>query len=609
MCGIVGILSKYYEKNMEYVLKSLEILQNRGYDSNGISYYNNEEFKILKYITDKNNDAYENIKKNISKSALTNNIIGHNRWATHGGVNTKNCHPHSSNDKKWILVHNGIFENYKMWKDKLIENGYHFHTETDSEVIVNMIQYFQETYENTEDVIRQVVLNLEGTFACILQSVDDPKKMWCFRHGSPLLIAHDKNFVMIVSEKSGFLNLFDKYLVLDSEDICTISLDDDDNNISIKTTHYYEYNQIDKMNIKDSPHPHLHWTLSEIYEQPETILKSINYGGRIKDGVHLGGLETYRNKLKTASNLIVLGCGTSYHAGLFGKYKLKMMNNWNSIQVIDGAEFVKEDIPKLGETVAILISQSGETIDLYRCLPILKKQNILTIGIINVVDSLIAREVDCGIYCNAGVEIGVASTKAFLSQSIILQLFGLYCLQLKGATNFDTLSQNLKKLVEDIRGILLLNNKVKEIAMFLKEFNQMFILGKDIDECIAKEVSLKIKEISYIHSEAYASSSLKHGPFALLTEEMPVLLFNSNANHNAKIENCFNEIKSRNAPIIYIGVPCHIQTEHMIFIPDNEDFSSLCMLILGQLLAYHLSVLRGNNPDKPRNLAKVVTVE
>lgn len=607
MCGIVGILSKYYEKNTEYVLGSLEILQNRGYDSNGISYYENEEFKISKYITDKENDAYENIKKSFYKSVLTNNIIGHNRWATHGGVNIDNCHPHSSNNKKWILVHNGIFENYKTWKDKLSQDGYQFYSETDSEVIVNMIQYFQETYENTEDVIQQVVLNLEGTFACILQSLDNPNKIWCFRHGSPLLIAHDENFVMIVSEKSGFLNLFDKYLVLNSEDICTISLDDD--TISIKTTHYYEYNLIDKMNMKDSPFPHVHWTLSEIHEQPETILKSINYGGRIKNGIHLGGLETYKDKLQTASNLIILGCGTSYHAGLFGKYKLKMMNNWNSIQVIDGADFVKEDIPTIGETVAILISQSGETIDLYRCLPILKKKNILTVGIINVVDSLIAREVDCGIYCNAGVEIGVASTKAFLSQSILLQLFGLYCLQLKVATNFEKLSQNLKKLVEDVRSILLLDNKVKEIAMFLKEFNQMFILGKNIDECIAKEVSLKIKEISYIHSEAYASSSLKHGPFALLTEEMPVLLFNSNVNHNAKIENCFYEIKSRNAPIIYIGVRCNIQTEHMIFIPDNEDFSSLSMLILGQLLAYHLSVLRGNNPDKPRNLAKVVTVE
>ena len=607
MCGIVGILSKYYEKNIEYVLKSLERLQNRGYDSNGISYYENKKMNILKYITDKENCAYENIKKNICESTFTNNIVGHNRWATHGGVNTNNCHPHSSNNEKWILVHNGIFENYKTWKDKLCQEGYEFYSETDSEVIVNMIQYFEETFENIEDVIRQVILNLEGTFACILQSADNPNKMWCFRHGSPLLIAHDENLVMIVSEKSGFLNLFDKYIVLDSHDICTLSLED--NTISIKTTHYYEYNLIDKMNIKESPFPHAHWTLSEIYEQPETILKSINYGGRIKNGIHLGGLEAHKDKLRTASNLIILGCGTSYHAGLFGKYKLKTMNHWNSIQVIDGADFVKEDIPSMGETVAILISQSGETIDLYRCLPILRKQNILTIGVINVVDSLIAREVDCGIYCNAGVEIGVASTKAFLSQSIILQLFGLYCLQLKGQTNFEKLLQNLKKLVEEVRNILLLDNKVKETANFLKRFHQMFILGKDIDECIAKEVSLKIKEISYIHSEAYASSSLKHGPFALLTEEMPVLLLNSNANHSSKIENCFHEIKSRNAPIIYIGVPCNIKTEHMIFIPNNDDFGSLCMLIVGQLLAYHLSVLRGNNPDKPRNLAKVVTVE
>jgi glucosamine--fructose-6-phosphate aminotransferase (isomerizing) len=421
-------------------------------------------------------------------------------------------------------------------------------------------------------------------------------------------------YAIITSEQSGFCNMVNNYITLNNDDICIIIKDND--KINIKTSNQYIHKKVNILNYDLTPHPYKHWTIKEIYEQPNTIFNAINRGGRIKNEkeVKLGGLESKIYLLKNIQNIIILGCGTSYNAGMYGSYYLKTLCNFNTVQVFDGAELNEYDIPKKGETAFILISQSGETKDLHRCIDIAQRNNIITIGIINVIDSLIAREVDCGIYCNAGREMGVASTKAFTSQVICLSMLSIWFAQINNLNeikrtqmikDLHNLSNDFKNVIENIEP------KIKNIASKFKNYNNLFLLGKGTDEYIAKEGSLKIKEISYIHSEGYSSSSLKHGPFALLDENFPTIIVNCQYEHTNKILNSFEEVHSRNSPIILItnnsldiNKNCDI-----IKISKNHTYESLLAIIPLQLLAYYLSINRNINPDIPKNLAKVVTVE
>jgi glucosamine--fructose-6-phosphate aminotransferase (isomerizing) len=331
--------------------------------------------------------------------------------------------------------------------------------------------------------------------------------------------------------------------------------------------------------------------------------------------VKLGGLEQNIDKLKNINNIILLGCGTSYHAGLYGSYFLKTLCNFYSVQVFDGAELNEYDIPKNGKCAFVLISQSGETKDLHRCIEIAKENNIITIGIVNVVDSLIAREVDCGIYCNAGREMGVASTKAFTCQVVCLSMLAIWFAQIHNLNEYKRIKiiKDLHNLSNDYKNtIYTCNEEIKDLANKFIKYNNLFLLGKGTDEYVAKEGSLKIKEISYIHSEGYSSSSLKHGPFALLDEDFPTIIINSCEEHTSKIINCFEEVHSRNSPILFITNNYNIQLKkdcHLINICKNNSFSSLIAMIPLQLLAYYLSIYKNINPDIPKNLAKVVTVE
>jgi glucosamine--fructose-6-phosphate aminotransferase (isomerizing) len=435
------------------------------------------------------------------------------------------------------------------------------------------------------------------------------------RNGSPLLIGQTEDRVIITSEQSGFCNMVSNYITLNNDDICIIEKTVSE--VKLTTNHVYLKKNISVMEGVLTPHPYSHWTLKEINDQPNTIMNAINKGGRIKSKteVKLGGLEQCAHNLKNIKNVIILGCGTSFFAGLYGMYFFKQICNFNTVQVFDGAEFSNCDIPKIGETAFILISQSGETKDLHRCIEIAKTNNITTIGVINVVDSLIAREVDCGIYCNAGKEVGVASTKSFTSQVVCLSLAALWFAQLHNINeNKRTkMISDLHNLSNDFKNTLdCCSEQIQVIAKKMRQNNNMFLLGKGSDEYIAKEGSLKIKEISYIHSEGYSSSSLKHGPFALLDENMPVVILNLDQTHMVKTINCCQEVASRNSPIILItnthdvvqGINCET-----VFVPENKTYGSLLGVVPIQLLAYYLSVERGINPDKPKNLAKVVTVE
>lgn len=623
MCGIFSIVLNNNENIYDLIISGLVQLQNRGYDSAGLSVMNDKTIEVHKYASTSEEDSIIKLKNlGLVQKEKFYIGIGHNRWATHGVKNDKNAHPHLSNNNNFSIVHNGIIENYNDLKKILIINNFTFTSQTDTEVVVNLIELNYRTTNNTFEAIKKTIGALRGTYGLVIQSLYEPNALFCVRNGSPLLVGQNDNCVIVTSEQSGFCNMINNYITLHSDDICVITKTNE--NILFTTSHIYTTNNVSLLDTELSPFPYKHWTIKEIYEQPNVVLNSINKGGRIKNQseVKLGGLEQHIDSLLYINNIIILGCGTSYFAGLYGMYFFKQICEFNTVQVFDGAEFNELDIPKIGNTAFILVSQSGETKDLHRCIEIAKQKNIMTIGIINMVDSLIAREVDCGIYCNAGKEVGVASTKAFTSQVICLSMASLWFAQLQNISNKKRIKfiSDLHNLSNDIKNTL--DNCKEKINDISQKFvaNNMFILGKGSDEYIAKEGSLKIKEISYIHSEGYSSSSLKHGPFALLDENFPVIILNLDQQHRAKTLNCYQEILSRNSPILLItndnSILNDIQTDlnddiqpDIILIPENKTYASLLGIIPIQLLAYNISIKKGINPDKPKNLAKVVTVE
>lgn len=550
--------------------------------------------------------------------------FGHNRWATHGRKTDANAHPHLSNDTHFSLVHNGIIENFMELKSLLIKEGFVFHSQTDTEVIVNLIQHHFCITKNVEQAIQSTLCMLRGTYGLIVQSVHEPDTLYCVRNGSPLLVGQSDCCVMITSEQSGFCGQVSHYITMHNDDLCIVKRDASNGSLSVKTHSAYTQKIALQINNELTPQPFEHWTLKEIYEQPHVVRQAINQGGRLAGAsrVKLGGLDRCAHQLRKVEHLIVLGCGTSFFAGQYGAHFFKHLCQFHTVQIFDGADFDVHDLPKgstavqaspEGSNVALLfVSQSGETKDLHRCIEIAKDQNLVTIGVINVVDSLIAREVDCGVYCNAGKEVGVASTKAFTSQVICLSMVALWFSEMHGVhvKRRERVIADLHNLSNDVERTL--DQCREKMEAFHIEGNHLFVLGKGTDEYIAHEGALKVKEISYIHAEAYSSSSLKHGPFALLDAHFPVLLLNLEQTHKYKVINCYQEVASRNAPILLITNDANVATElgcGCLLIPENKSFASLLGVVPIQLLAYFHSVKRGNNPDKPKNLAKVVTVE
>jgi glucosamine--fructose-6-phosphate aminotransferase (isomerizing) len=617
MCGIFGLVLLKNENLYQLIINGLIQLQNRGYDSAGLCAIVNNKFEVNKYASTNEISAIDKLST-LHLEASDNTYIGfgHNRWATHGGKTDINAHPHLSNSGNFAIVHNGIIENFYELKKYLIKKGYSFKSQTDTEVIVNLIEEYYKENNNVYESIQKTIDALTGTYGLIIQSVYEPDLLYCVRNGSPLLVGQNDDKIIITSEQSGFCGIISNYITLHNDDICIIKRENDI--LSLNTKRNYKKKNVTILETELTPHPFNHWTLKEIYQQPEVVLSSINKGGRIKNDceVKLGGLEQHSDLLKNINNIIILGCGTSYFAGLYGMYYFKQLCNFNTVQVFDGAEFNEYDIPNIGITAFIFVSQSGETKDLHRCIEIAKNHSITTIGIINVVDSLIAREVDCGIYCNAGKEVGVASTKAFTSQVVCLSMTAIWFSSIHKINKQKRIKmiQDLHNLSNDIKTTLdECNSKMINIVSKFKA-NNMFILGKGTDEYIAKEGALKVKEISYIHSEGYSSSSLKHGPFALLDENFPVMILNLNQNYSSKIMNCYEEVLSRNSPIIFITNDIAMLNSDIIkcdtiLVPENKSYTSLLGIIPIQLFAYYLSISKGINPDKPKNLAKVVTVE
>ena len=613
MCGISAYIG--FEKCYNIVLESLKNLSNRGYDSTGIMLNNISEknLHLFKEATNDNNYAIDLLENDlINNKDIIENCdvsIGHTRWATHGIKNVTNSHPHIDNSKKLFLVHNGIIENYKDLKNFLINKGYSFYSDTDTEVIVNLLSYH---YKNNDivDAINKTMCELQGTFGVCFYNIEEPNKLYCFKRGSPILISINENFAMISSEMSGFNNLTNKYFVLNNNDYCVITKTTD--SIEFVCKHSYISKEIDDSIKTNNKNGYEHWTLKEIKEQPVTINNAMNNSARIKDeyNVKLGGLESYKDKLMDVDNIILLGCGTSYYASKIGAKYINSLCDYNIVMALDGCEFNIEDLPKNGKTIAILLSQSGETRDLYNCIEILKKQNILTIGCINVIDSLLSREVDCGVYLNAGKEVGVASTKSFTSQLIVLNLIAnwLCGLHKNNSLKCKKYIEALRNISFEINNILLNYDMIKEHAKKITHDN-IFILGKGKLYNIAEEGALKIKELSYCHAEAYSGSALKHGPFSLLKKDFPVILLINDDEHYHKMYSVYEEIKSREANILVITNIETFDHDNKIYIHSKSILNELLYIIPLQIISYEMSKNRDINPDYPRNLAKVVTVE
>jgi len=608
MCGIVGVLSQ--EVDVTPILKhGIHELQNRGYDSIGSS-------RILGdgtfYIEKKIGHHHEDFLNRESSQ----NGIAHTRWATHGGITVLNAHPHLGYTGDFSLIHNGIIENHELLRRSLQERQIQFVSETDSEVIVHLLSYIFSTLEDgclMERICRAIhatCLQLEGTFGLVLQYRGLRNNLFCIRYGSPLLVGMSESCVMVVSEKSAFDASITNYAALYNHDLVVLHPEKER---MISRLSAYTIKNLTPL-IQDDRQGYEFWTHKEIMEQPDALRRCLNNGSRIiqDERVHLGGLDPMVDRLRSCQHLVLLGCGTSFHACSLVTGYFRRLTSLSTVQVCDGSEFDIHMIPRTGRCCLIVVSQSGETLDLLQSMHRFRAHHSEgpILGVVNVVDSMIATEVDAGVYTNCGKERGVASTKSFSSQVIVLLLLVGYFASLSGKAEIRPLLLEIQALPDRIQHVLFTLFPVikNTLAPRFRQYTNMFVIGKSADFYIAMEASLKIKEITYIHSEAYSSSSLKHGPFALLTPDMLVILISTVPEDRKKLENAYQEIAARHAPILVISQEniqdcpyfLPVQYHHLAFLEAN------CIL---QVLALELSILLGHNPDFPRNLAKVVTVE
>jgi glucosamine--fructose-6-phosphate aminotransferase (isomerizing) len=620
MCGIVGYLGN--DKSTHIVIEGLTLLQNRGYDSVGISSVIDKENKLqtIKYASTNTYNSIELLKEKIKEEIQETNLsIGHTRWATHGAKTDINAHPHHDNMNRIAIVHNGIIENFASLKADLVKKGYHFISQTDTEVIAVLIGYYLDNGFSMTEALKYAVNELKGTWALLIIHREDPNKVWLTRNGSPLLLGIEDDFVMIASEQIAFHNYIKQYIVLNNHDLIEVSLIDKKISYNVNIQEY-ETNVKQHTNIELSPTGYDHWTIKEIHEQPESVLRAMNNGGRLLSDseVRLGGLDSNKSNLLSIDHMILLGCGTSFHSGLWVLDIFKSLDIFDTVSIYDGADFNKHDIPKWGKVGAILISQSGETKDLHRCIQIIQENNMISIGVVNVIDSFIARESDCGVYLNAGREVAVASTKSFTNQCIVLSLIAIWFSQNIVSWSSNPKKKNIclekrKRIIKDLHNlpfqmkeILKIENldKIRHISRTIMDANSMFILGKGKEEAVAKEGALKIKEITYIHAEGYSSSALKHGPFGLIVPGLPIILLDVNEKYREKTENVFQEVTARGANVLKIS-----DENGELIIGKNQTFGGVLSNVYIQLISYYCALEKGLNPDFPRNLAKVVTVE
>ena len=613
MCGIVAYLGP--KNAYEIVIKGLQRLEYRGYDSSGVAIHNTKSVNIYK----QKGKVQDLIDYAEEKNTEGNLAIGHTRWATHGLPNNVNAHPHQSGDHKISLVHNGIIENYSILKKELEQRGHEFNSETDTEVLVHLIE---EIHKNSKydlfDAVRLALNEVIGAYAIVIINNENPHELIAARKSSPLVVGIGDGEYFCASDATPIVEYTKNVVYLEDGEIAQISLK---NGFKLKTianqeiTPYIQELELHLEALEKGGYDH--FMLKEIYEQPRSILDSMR--GRIsvsKSKVALGGILDYEEKLISSKRLIFVACGTSWHAGLVGEYLIEEIARI-PVEVEYASEFRYRNPIINSDDFVIAISQSGETADTLAALKLAKERGATLMGICNVVGSSISRETDCGSYTHAGPEIGVASTKAFTAQVTILTLMALMIgKRKKTITNerFNRLLIELKAIPDKLKTVLKENDLIEKIAKIYYQSTNALYLGRGINFPLALEGALKLKEISYIHAEGYPAAEMKHGPIALIDEEMPVFVIATQDSSYEKIVSNIQEVKARKGKIIALVTQGDIDVkkiaDHYIEIPKcDELLVPLLATVPLQLLSYHIALLRECNVDQPRNLAKSVTVE
>ncbi len=615
MCGIVGYIG--FREAYPIVIKGLKRLEYRGYDSAGVMLYDGENLKVSK-TKGKVVDLEAKASKEIT---INGNIgIGHTRWATHGVPNDVNSHPHISNSGDLAIVHNGIIENYAPLKEELSKRGYVFHSDTDTEVLINLIEEVQKRDGLKLGKAVQIALNqVVGAYAIAVFDKKNPNEIVAARLGSPLAIGVGEGEFFIASDASPFIEYTSNAIYLEDGEMANIRLHKQmkvrkikDDSLVNPTIQELQMNleQIEKGGYD-------HFMLKEIYEQPSVIKDT--YRGRLhaNEGlIQMAGVEDNLERFLNADRIIIVACGTSWHAGLVAEYVFEEFARI-PVEVEYASEFRYRNPIINSKDIIIAISQSGETADTMAAIKLAKEHGAFVFGVCNVVGSSISRETHAGAYTHAGPEIGVASTKAFTTQITVLTMIALRLAKAKGTlsnSDFHMYLQELEIIPEKVKEALETNEKAKEIALTFKDAPNCLYLGRGYNFPVALEGALKLKEISYIHAEGYPAAEMKHGPIALIDESMPVVVIAPKQGHYDKIVSNIQEIKSRSGKIIAVVTKGDTQVrelaDYVIEIPETSDaLSPLITTIPLQLLSYHIAVLRGCNVDQPRNLAKSVTVE
>ena len=610
MCGIIAYKGKKHDAS-DILFEGLHLLEYRGYDSAGIAVIDNNQIKTFK-----KKGKVKKAERFFNKSKISSKIgIGHTRWATHGEPNDINSHPIESFNKKFAIVHNGIIENYKDLKKILIEKRYKFYTQTDTEILINFIELCIKDSNNIEEGLSYALNKVQGAFAVVLIVKNNPELMFAARKGSPLAFGKKRNEFFVASDASPIIKHTNKIIYLDNDHILKIDSEDfeilDYNLKKINKTFESVNLELQKIEIGK----YESYMLKEIMEQPFSLKQSML--GRIKnENIILGGINKYTNKLLDCKRIIIIGCGTSWHTGLIIEYffekHLKI-----PVEVEYASEFRYRNPIIYKDDIVFVISQSGETADTLEATKIAKEKEATVLGIVNAVGSSIARETHEGSYLHAGPEIGVASTKAFTSQLLVLFMIGIKTGYNKGNISkkrFNELITEMQNLPKKIKTIFKDLKKIEKIAYHIYEKNNCLFMGRGNNFPVALEGALKLKEISYIHAEGYPAAELKHGPIALIDKEMPAIVICTKSMEYKKMISNIQEIKSRKAITIGIIDGKNIEVknilDHHIVVPTTKaDFSPIINIVPLQLLSYYIAKLRGCDVDKPRNLAKSVTVE
>ena len=611
MCGIVGYIGT--RDAYPVLIKGLKRLEYRGYDSAGVALLNGDTTIYKKKGKVSELEAYVRGKETLSTIG-----IGHTRWATHGKPSDLNAHPHQSEKGLFTIIHNGIIENYSVLKKTLMDQGMKFYSETDTEVLANLIEYIY----TSEDVSVEVAVSLAlqkvvGAYGLVVISREDPNLMIAARRSSPLVIGLGNNEYFIASDATPIVEYTDRVIYLNNDDIALIRRDELVLKNLVSETTKVNIKTLDMSISEMEKQGYEHYMLKEIFEQPRSIMDT--FRGRINsetNEIRLGGLLDVKDQLVNAKRIVVIACGTSWHAGLVGEYLIEDLARI-PVEVEYASEFRYRN-PMIGpDDVVLAISQSGETADTLAAIQLAREAGALVLGICNVAGSSISRETHAGVYTHAGIEIGVASTKAFTAQVTVLTMMAIMIGKEKGLLSEKRFSQLLKELNDvpgQIEKILELNEEFKHIAEIYKDASNALYLGRGVSFPVALEGALKLKEISYIHAEGYPAAEMKHGPIALIDEKMPLVFIATRDGSYEKIVSNIQEVKARNGVVIAIVTEGDTIikeiADHVIEIPkSDESLVSLTAVVPLQLIAYHIALMRGCNVDQPRNLAKSVTVE